>query len=76
MLNLFGHSDMFTLTGSHVNRVQQVLRVAQYQIALAQDEVTDYRMEDALVEVGAAIAAARGLVADAIESLGGEGSLR
>ena len=59
MLNLFGHSDVFTLTGSHLNRVQQVLQVARRQIALAQNEATDYRMEDALVEAEAAIAEAR-----------------
>jgi hypothetical protein len=64
MLNLFNRAHVFTLTGGHVNRVQQVLRVAEYQIALAQNEASDYRMEEA----EAAIATARGLVVDAIDA--------
>jgi hypothetical protein len=68
MLKLFANSDVFTLTGDPIDRVQQVLDVARHQIRLGQHAPIDYRMEAALAEAEEAIANARALVADAIEA--------
>jgi hypothetical protein len=68
MLKLFNDSDVFTLTGDPIDRIQQVLAVARHQVRLGQHASIDYRMEAALVEAEEALANARALVADAIEA--------
>lgn len=68
MLNLFKIDDAFTLRGSQIERIRQVLDVARHQIRLGQHEDHDYRLENALIEAEDAIANARALIADAVDA--------